>query len=71
MFVYWILLQGGKVIASVDGQVVANGVSVPATSGYVGFGTSGYFAAEFDTFTLSSGRYFYAIFCVCEFDSCS
>ena len=49
------ILQGGKVTATVDGKLVVSGVSVAVTSGYVGFGTSGYFAAEFDAFVIHSG----------------
>ena len=49
-------LQGGNATVSIDEQVVDRNVTVPVTAGFVGFGTSGYFAAEFDAFKLYSGK---------------
>ena len=51
-----LLLQSGKVTALVDGAAVASEVSAPAGTGYVGFGTGGFYAADFDDFNLKSGK---------------
>ena len=38
--------------ASIDGKVVASGVSVPDQPGFVGMGTGGFYSVQFDDFSM-------------------
>ena len=49
---YCILLQAGAMFASINDDIVYMG-ETNATNGFVAFGTSGYFMAEFDDFKLN------------------
>ena len=48
---YLYLQQDGKVDAGINGETVHSG-PYKSGAGFIGFGTSGYFAAEFDDFNL-------------------
>lgn len=49
-------MQGSSATVSVNGTALSSNVSVGNGKGFVGFGTSGYFAAEFDNFSLTKGE---------------
>ena len=51
-------MQGDSATVSVNGTALSSNVSVGNGKGFVGFGTSGYFAAEFDNFSLTKGEYY-------------
>ena len=49
-------MQGNSATVSVNGTALSSNVSVGNGKGFVGFGTSGYFPAEFDNFSLTKGE---------------
>lgn len=54
--------QGSTAIVSVNGnQLSKDGVNVGSGKGFIGFGTSGYFLAEFDNFKLNKGTLDYDV----------
>ena len=50
------LIQGDSATVSVNGNTLSSNVMVGSGKGFVGFGTSGYFPAEFDNFSLAKGN---------------
>ena len=50
------LIQGDSATVSVNGNTLSSNVMVGSGKGFVGFGTSGYFPAEFDNFSLTKGN---------------